>query len=103
MQKAIFASSVAALTLSVLSASAQAAVISYHCDGNSPFSLRIDTKTHFALLTAPNRDSLVNAQVNDTTIDITAASPRIWTMRIDRKTGRAIDSDGDISVCGLAK
>jgi hypothetical protein len=106
MRKAIFAMSTAMFSLIAISIPVRAEVITYRCiepDDPAPMIFRIDTKTHSAQETEQGQISKGVAQIDSQMIVFTATDGRAWTIRINRKTGESIDSDGTAGSCQPTK
>lgn len=107
MRKAIFTMSAMMFSLTAVSTPVRAEVITYRCvepdDPTAPMTIRIDTKTHSAQETDQGQTGKGVAQIDGQMIVFTATEGRAWSIRINRKTGEFVDSDGTAGSCQLTK
>ncbi len=105
MKKVIFTVSATMISLTAISSPGRAEVITYHCvePASGEMIIRVDTKTHSALETDLGQTSKGSAQINGQMIVFTATEGRAWSIRINRKTGESVDSDGTAGSCQLTK
>ena len=101
MSKAIVALSVAAGAVMAAGTAARAEVITYRCSApSSAATYHIDTQTRLVQWDGQGTGTL---QGNDAYFVMTFTSPQPRSMALDRKTGRTLDSGGDIGTCQLVK
>jgi len=94
----------AILVTAAIGTPVRAEVIKYQCTGGSgTVAITVDTKTLTSVVSGNGVAVPGQAQVSNTQIVLTENGHFGWSETIDRKTGAAVDTDGDTETCRRVK